>query len=144
MGLDAGQLETIKYGALLHDIGKIGIKDSVLLKNGPFTPDEREEMNKHPAKTLCILSKFHFPKNLEQVPLVATYHHEKMDGKGYFEGFAGNKSLLVQGLSRLGCLRRFDFKKRLPEIYKGCDPWTWPNAFAGSRHNYERRRRQSF
>ena len=91
IGLDAGQLETIKYAALLHDIGKIGIQDSVLLKNGPFTPEDREEMNKHPAKTFSILNKFHFPKRLEQVPLVATYHHEKIDGSGYFEGLAGSE-----------------------------------------------------
>ncbi|HIJ20505.1 MAG TPA: HD domain-containing protein, partial [Deltaproteobacteria bacterium] len=71
--------------------GKIGIRDAVLMKNGPFTPEEREEMNKHPAKTLSILKKFHFPKRLEQVPLVATYHHEKIDGSGYSERLAGSE-----------------------------------------------------
>ena len=91
LGLGDGQLETIKYAALLHDIGKIGIKDAVLLKNGPFTPEERDEMNRHPAKTLGILKQFHFPKHLEQVPLVAAHHHEKADGSGYFKGVARDK-----------------------------------------------------
>ena len=133
MGLGAGQLETIKYGALLHDIGKIGIKDSVLLKNGPFTPDEREEMNKHPAKTLCILSKFHFPKNLEQVPLVATYHHEKMDGKGYFEGLAGNEipfgSRIIAVADVFDALTsRRDYPKYTKDAILGHGPMPLPEA----------------
>ena len=133
MGLDAGQLETIKYAALLHDIGKIGIKDSVLLKNGPFTPEEREEMNKHPAKTLCILSKFHFPKNLEQVPLVATYHHEKMDGKGYFEGLAGNEipfgSRIIAVADVFDALTsRRDYPKYTKDAILGHGPMPLPEA----------------
>ncbi len=91
LGLSGTQLETIKYAALLHDIGKIGIKDAVLMKNGPFTQEEREEMNTHPAKTLSILQKFHFPKGLEEAPLVAAYHHERIDGKGYSEGLTGDR-----------------------------------------------------
>ncbi len=91
MNLDEGELEVIKYAALLHDIGKIGIRDKVLLKNGPFTPEERAEMNTHPAKTLAILKTFHFPKALRQVPVVAVYHHEKVNGQGYPEGLTGDK-----------------------------------------------------
>lgn len=91
MNLDEGELEVIKYAALLHDIGKIGIRDKVLLKNGPFTPEERAEMNTHPAKTLAILKTFHFPKALRQVPVVAAYHHEKVNGQGYPEGLTGDK-----------------------------------------------------
>jgi putative nucleotidyltransferase with HDIG domain len=83
MGLDEDERVMIKYAGLLHDIGKIGIKDQVLLKDGPFTPEERSEMDDHPAKTRSILEKFHFPKRLREVPLVAAYHHEKVDGRGY-------------------------------------------------------------
>ena len=91
MNLDEGELEVIKYAALLHDIGKIGIRDKVLLKNGPFTPEERVEMNTHPTKTLAILKTFHFPKALRQVPMVAVYHHEKVNGQGYPEGLTGDQ-----------------------------------------------------
>jgi len=83
MNLSESEQMVIKYAALLHDIGKIGIKDSVLLKDGPFTMEDRAEMDDHPAKTRSILEKFHFPKRLRQVSVVAAYHHEKVDGKGY-------------------------------------------------------------
>jgi len=91
MNLNGDEQVVIKYAGLLHDIGKIGIKDSVLLKDGPFTPEERAEMNDHPAKTRSILEKFHFPNRLRQVPVVAAYHHEKVNGQGYPEGLAGEE-----------------------------------------------------
>ena len=81
--LDKGELEVIKYSALLHDIGKIAIHDSVLLKDGPFSPEERAEMNIHPAKTKTILENFHFPAHLKTVPFISACHHEKVNGQGY-------------------------------------------------------------
>jgi len=89
MNLSEDEQVVIKYAGLLHDIGKIGIKDDVLLKKGPFTPEDRAEMNQHSGKTLCILEKFHFPKHLRQVPVIAAYHHEKVNGEGYPYGLAG-------------------------------------------------------
>ena len=91
MNFDEDEQVVIKYAGLLHDIGKIGIKDSVLLKDGPFTPEERAEMNDHPAKTRTILEEFHFPKRLRQVPEVAAYHHEKINGEGYPHCLSGDK-----------------------------------------------------
>jgi response regulator RpfG family c-di-GMP phosphodiesterase len=91
MHLSEDDRVVIKYAGLLHDIGKIGIKDAVLLKDGPFTPEERAEMNDHPAKTRSILDKFHFPKRLRPVPVIAAYHHEKIDGKGYPYGLSGER-----------------------------------------------------
>jgi|GEM_PF-552486 len=91
MGLGQDEKLVVKYAALLHDIGKIGIKDSVLLKDGQFTPEERAEMNNHPAKTRAILEKFHFPKRLREVPVVAAYHHEKIDGTGYPYGMTASE-----------------------------------------------------
>ena len=91
MNLDEDALKEIKYAGLLHDIGKIGIKDSVLLKSGPFTPEERSAMKEHTTKTLAILEKFHFSKKLSRVPIVATYHHEKVNGQGYPFGLTGNE-----------------------------------------------------
>ena len=71
--------------------GKIGIQDQVLLKNGPFTAEERGEMNTHPSKTRSILDKFHFPKDLEKVSNVATHHHERVNGEGYPLGLSGSE-----------------------------------------------------
>ena len=91
MGLDQSDQEVLKVAALLHDIGKIGIRDSVLLKNGPFTSEERREMNTHPSKTMEILQKFRFPKALRRVPAIAHCHHEKVNGTGYPQGLRGDE-----------------------------------------------------
>jgi putative nucleotidyltransferase with HDIG domain len=91
MALTAEDLEVIKYAGLLHDIGKIGIKDAVLLKCGPFTPDERREMETHTAKTKVILENFHFSKTLADVPTIASHHHERFDGQGYPDGLRGEE-----------------------------------------------------
>lgn len=89
MGLDEDSLKEIKYAGLLHDIGKIGIRDNVLLKRGRFSAEERAAMNEHPRKTLTILEKFYFSKRLRNVPMIAACHHEKMDGTGYPMGLKG-------------------------------------------------------
>jgi response regulator RpfG family c-di-GMP phosphodiesterase len=89
MNLTESELEVLKYAAQLHDIGKIGIRDTVLLKNGRFTDEERREMNSHPLKTRDILDNFHFPRTLKQVPAIAAHHHEKFNGEGYPFGVKG-------------------------------------------------------
>jgi len=91
MGLSHDQYELIKYASLLHDIGKIGIRDEILTKNGTFTPDEWKEMQLHPVKTRIILDKFHFPEHLQKVPEIAACHHEKVNGKGYPSGLQGDE-----------------------------------------------------
>ncbi len=89
MGLGPEEEELIKYAGLLHDIGKIGTKDSVLLKSGRFTPEERMEMERHAVKTKEILDNFHFSKTLAQVPFIASHHHEHFDGRGYPDKLRG-------------------------------------------------------
>jgi len=91
LSLDEDELEVIKYAALLHDVGKIGIKDTVLLKNGPFSDEERDEMNNHPLKTRTILENFSFPQKLREVPAIASQHHEKLNAGGYPFGLKGNE-----------------------------------------------------
>jgi putative nucleotidyltransferase with HDIG domain len=91
MGLRKDEIEVLKFAALLHDIGKIGISDEILLKNGPYNSEEREEMQTHTTKTRNILEKFHFPETLKNVPRIACYHHEKMNGRGYPDGLQGNQ-----------------------------------------------------
>ena len=90
MGLNKNRLEALRYAALLHDIGKIGISDKILLKNGPFNDSEREEMMSHTEKTKEILDKFHFPKLLRNIPTISALHHERIDGTGYPNGLTGS------------------------------------------------------
>lgn len=82
MGLDAKTIEDIKYASPLHDIGKVAISDSILLKPAKLTPEEFEEMKKHTLYGAKILSnaKSHL---LQVACRIAQSHHEKYDGTGY-------------------------------------------------------------
>src|SRR3989338_3980414 len=88
MGLDEKCLATLRRCALLHDIGKIGIRDELLYKPGNFTPDERARMNKHPEKGHFIALNSHLLWDL--IPMIRN-HHENYDGSGYPDGMAGDK-----------------------------------------------------
>ena len=88
LGLPAEEKIWLKYAAALHDIGKIGVKETILTKNGKLTPEEYDEMKKHPAKGAEILREVKFLSPV--VPIV--YHHQEWyDGKGYPDGLAGDK-----------------------------------------------------
>jgi response regulator RpfG family c-di-GMP phosphodiesterase len=89
IGLSEGELEIVKYAGLLHDIGKIGVPDHVLTKSGQFDPDERALMQTHTRWTSLILGEISLPKNLRDVPWIATCHHERVDGAGYPSGLRG-------------------------------------------------------
>ncbi len=89
--LEDHRLEALRLAALLHDIGKIGVRDDVLFKKGPFGTEERREMQAHVHMTRTILEKFHFPQILQDIPEVAAFHHERFDGNGYPEGLTGEK-----------------------------------------------------
>ncbi len=91
MRLPKEEKESLRYAALLHDIGKIGIRDDILMKNGAYTPEDWVEMKTHPAKTKAILDNFHFPRPLRQVPEIAWRHHERVDGTGYPDGLKHNE-----------------------------------------------------
>lgn len=91
MNMNNEEIEALKFAALLHDIGKIGIPDTVLLKSGRFTDEERKSMNTHAVKTKAILENFRFPRNLKNIPAMAAHHHEKVNGKGYPFGLAGEQ-----------------------------------------------------
>lgn len=77
-------LEILSAAALLHDLGKQGISDEVLFKKGKLTADEKSEMDQHAAYTQGILDMIDYPADLWDVPRIAAYHHEKMDGTGPF------------------------------------------------------------
>ncbi|HAS53246.1 MAG TPA: hypothetical protein DCS42_03470 [Nitrospiraceae bacterium] len=83
---DAGDLEQLRLAAVLHDIGKIGIRDSVLLKQAGFTPDELETMRSHPLVGADILAHI---EQMGEVRRIMRSHHEKWNGSGYPDGLAG-------------------------------------------------------
>lgn len=88
MNLNENQLNMLKIAGLLHDIGKIGIKESILNKPGKLTDDEFDEIKTHPEKGCNII------KNLKQLGEVidwVRYHHERYDGKGYPNRLAGDE-----------------------------------------------------
>jgi response regulator RpfG family c-di-GMP phosphodiesterase len=91
MGLSVEEQYTIYYAALLHDYGKIGIDDAVLKKPGRLTPEEYDHIKLHPKYSYDILSKIDFPEDLKVLPMMAATHHERMDGKGYPFGLAGDQ-----------------------------------------------------
>jgi len=88
MGLPAGQVIHIRRGALLHDIGKMGIPDSILQKPGKLTDDEWEIMRQHPVYAFNSLSGIEFLKPALEIP---HYHHERWDGSGYPQGLKGEE-----------------------------------------------------
>ena len=80
------ELEILRIGGLFHDVGKIGIPDTILLKNGKLTDEEYAEIKKHPQIGVDILGDSDMFKNI--IPFVK-YHHERYDGRGYPEGLSG-------------------------------------------------------
>jgi tetratricopeptide (TPR) repeat protein len=91
MQMIPNDLEALKYAAMLHDIGKIGIREEVLTKDGRLTIDEYMHIQEHAKFTYEILKHIHFPKHLVNVPHIAATHHEKVDGTGYFRGLKGEE-----------------------------------------------------
>jgi len=83
--------EMIRIASLLHDYGKIGIKDSILKKNGPLSIEEYEEIKTHVEKTKKILQQINFEGIYSEVPEIVECHHEKIDGSGYPKGLKGEE-----------------------------------------------------
>ncbi len=87
--LDEKQKELIKKAAALHDIGKIGVRDSVLQKEGKLTDEEYRHIQEHAKITHDILEKIHTSKDFKIITDIACSHHEKYDGSGYYRGLSG-------------------------------------------------------
>lgn len=85
LGLPQSDIETLRIGGLFHDIGKIGISDSILLKNGKLTNEEYDEIKRHPIIGKNILSNAEIFGDI--IPIVL-YHHERYDGNGYPYGLS--------------------------------------------------------
>jgi putative nucleotidyltransferase with HDIG domain len=87
-GMNQDELVQIRWGALLHDIGKMGIPDGILLKPGPLTVEEWVLMKKHPTMAYELLSPIHYLRLALDIPYC---HHEKWDGTGYPRGLKGEQ-----------------------------------------------------
>ena len=87
LGIREPELTVIEHGALLHDIGKIGVRDRVLLKPGPLTPEEWGEMKRHPELGWALLQRVDY---LRPASSIVLQHQEKWDGTGYPAALAGD------------------------------------------------------
>ncbi|MDQ3928070.1 MAG: PAS domain S-box protein, partial [Chloroflexota bacterium] len=88
MGISETEIVQVQRGALLHDIGKMGIPDAILLKPGPLTEEEWEIMRRHPVYAYELLSPISFLRPALDIPYC---HHEKWDGTGYPRGLKGEQ-----------------------------------------------------
>ncbi len=88
---DPAELRTIEMGALLHDIGKIGVRDAVLLKPGPLDADEWSEMREHPHLGWALLQRIEF---LREASAIVLQHQERFDGTGYPGRLKGDQIVL--------------------------------------------------
>jgi diguanylate cyclase (GGDEF)-like protein/putative nucleotidyltransferase with HDIG domain len=89
LGLDEAQVEEIRLGAILHDIGKIGVPETLLNKPSTLTPEEYEIMKSHTILGWKILEPLKV-KSIERIRLMVRHHHERYNGKGYPDGLAGD------------------------------------------------------
>ncbi|RKY32346.1 MAG: hypothetical protein DRP74_02865 [Candidatus Omnitrophota bacterium] len=88
LGLSKEEIERIKQAAILHDLGKIGVSEKILLKKTKLTKKEFEEIKKHPQIAADIIRPIQFLHSI--IPFIL-YHHERWDGKGYPQGLAGEE-----------------------------------------------------
>ena len=87
LGIDEDRVQRIRLAGILHDIGKIGVPDSILCKPGPLTTEEMDQMRRHPELGARILSS----SELDDVREWILAHHERPDGTGYPKGLTGDE-----------------------------------------------------
>ena len=88
LGLSEEAIKNLSYGAMLHDIGKIAIKESIITKKGKLTDEEYLEMKNHPKFGYDIINEINF---LKEASIIVLEHHERVDGKGYPYGKKGDE-----------------------------------------------------
>jgi HD-GYP domain-containing protein (c-di-GMP phosphodiesterase class II) len=87
-GMRESEIVHVRRGALLHDIGKMGVPDTILMKDGPLTPEEEKIMHNHPMNAFQILMPIAYLRPALDIPYC---HHEKWDGTGYPRGLKGEQ-----------------------------------------------------
>jgi diguanylate cyclase (GGDEF)-like protein/putative nucleotidyltransferase with HDIG domain len=116
LGLSEEELQSLNVAALLHDIGKLGIPDHILLKPGPLTEEEWDKMKTHAMIGAEMLSRMRYP---DSVLAIVKAHHEKWNGAGYPHGLAGEEIPIgARILSAVDCLDALasdrPYRKALP------------------------------
>ena len=96
LGLEGDELETLRRAALFHDIGKVSLPDSILLKAGPLTDVEWTAMQRHSVTGARIIARLGF---LDRAVPASRHHHENYDGSGYPDGLAGDSIRFTPGSS---------------------------------------------
>ena len=95
LGFSKKELENLKLAAILHDVGKIGVSDNILLKKGKLSPEEAAQMHLHPRYGAEILS--HVKQLKDVIPSVRS-HHERIDGSGYPDKLKGDD---IPGMAKI-------------------------------------------
>lgn len=124
MGMDEHMLEYLKLTAPMHDVGKIGISDAIIRKNGPLTTEERKRINMHPIIGAEIIGEHNDPL-LSMARTIALTHHEKWDGSGYPSGLKGTEIPLV---GHIVCLADIFDALMSKRPYK--EPWEYDEVVA--------------
>jgi putative nucleotidyltransferase with HDIG domain len=142
IGLDRKQSQALIKGAFLHDIGKIGIRDNILLKPGKLDDEEFRIMNQHVPYGVEIIKNSHW---LNDARDVVEYHHEKYDGSGYLQGLSKESIPLVARIfaivdvfdaltSRRPYKKAFSLKESLEIMQKGSAKHFDPLLFAAFKN----------
>lgn len=103
IGLDAPEIAALRLGGFLHDIGKVGIPDRILLKPGPLTPEEYAIMKQHTVIGDRLCGEL---RSLRRVRPIVRHHHERLDGSGYPDGLKGDEVPLLAQI--MGVVDVFD------------------------------------
>jgi len=103
-GLSAETCRVIRYIALMHDVGKLGVSTTILAKPGKLTDEEYEHMKQHPVRGYEIVSEIDFLK--EAAETAVRHHHERMDGRGYPDGLVGEQIPVIARI--VMCCDAFD------------------------------------
>lgn len=106
MSLSQTECKILAYAGLLHDLGKIAIPEAILWKAGELRPQELELVQKHAQSTYELLERLPFPALFADVPFIASCHHEKLDGSGYYRGLKGDEIPLLARI--LAVANQFD------------------------------------
>ena len=119
LGLDEEDLSALVRGGFLHDVGKIGIPDAVLLKCGPLAPDEYELIKQHTVIGDRLCGEL---RSLRKVRPIVRHHHERLDGSGYPDGLRGDTTpLLAQIMAIVDVFDALTTKRP----YKVAQPIAW-------------------
>jgi putative two-component system response regulator len=130
LGLPDTDLDALHRGGYLHDVGKVGVPDAVLLKAGPLTPEELAVMRRHPeiGDTLCAPLQ-----SLRRVRPIILGHHERLDGSGYPAGLRGDEVPLLAQI--VGIVDVYD---ALTSCRPYRDAWSPAEAIRNLRQDAER------